>query len=351
MPPKAQSNNGSFNKTEEEILDFIDGGKAGEDNKQPDPAEGESGNEDEEDDGKDAGDDDAGGDEGEGEGDAGGKKAGGADKPGQKPAKGKDGALVDKKTKQAVKPGAERRYYEEAHHYKREADSWKGKHEQLLGEFNAYRGAVEKTNSYRLAPDEMVEAARIMDTYKRDPIQAIAEILTGAKEAGIDLSRLQLNTIDTNAIMSLIKKEVGARLDPIDQDRQQRQRDAEATTNATRDLDDFLYRNPEAEPHLSVIANLMERHETMTLREAWLEIRDYSLRNGIDLSKPPASGSAQRSDQTSRKPIPSGGRGIVNGAGGQQPSRQNKGGPAPVGTSLDDIIVSSMREAGLNYSR
>lgn len=357
-----------FNKTEEDILDDINDGPVTRTNDTT--SGGADGGHDSEDDdevhdnvdqgGQGAKDNANAGDEDEE--DEGGQEGA---KPAAKP---KDGKAGDGKSaaKQPKGKTAEQIAQDQANSHRRLAQDnikLKNTNQQLTNDLNttrtqlnALQTAFGAINSQGLAAEEVAEGARLMKLYKQDPIQAIAEILTTSKENGIDLSKLNLATIDTNAIRALIQKEVGGRVDPLLQRQQLQDQHAEDKAAAMQELDDFLAVNTEAEAHLEAITKVMSAQPGITLEAAWDKVQAWAYRNGIDLFTPAnarqngAQGGANQ--QQVRRPLPNGGgRQIAGNGSGEAPASPKPRTQARQGQSWDDIVSEAMAESGMSYRR
>lgn len=349
--------NKQFNSTEEDILATIndepptrvndDAPEGGEGAQPGQSAEGD------EDEGQEPAKQPAGGKEQPKEGKDGKEKGDkdGAGKPaGKQPQKPADGQLDPNQA------NAFRRMQYDNQRLKREFESTSNTLRETTEQLNTLQRAFGQINGHGLTPDELNEGGRLIALYKRDPLAAITEILTTSKENGIDLSRLNLQTIDTNAIRQLIQNEVGSRVDPLVQEREQARLNAEDKAAAMGELDDFLGLNPEAEAHLEAITKVMQALPGIGLENAWDKVQAWAYRNGVDLFSPPDAGTtaAPTGDQPPvRKPLPNGGgRQIAgNGSGTSAPAEPKKPAPARVGQSWDDIISEAMTESGIPYRR
>lgn len=221
-------------------------------------------------------------------------------------------------------------------------------------QLNTLQTTFGAINGYGLSPDELNEGARLISLYKKDPVQAITEILQASREAGIDLRRINYQGIDTNAIKSMIQKEVGSRIDPLvakDQELQAQEADKIA---AETELNDFLDMNPEAETHLEGIVTVMKQMPGLGIAGAWDKLQIWAYRNGVDLFSPTPQAQPKESSGASanRKPLPAGGRRIAGSGTGEGVSTSTRTiAPAKSGQSLDEIISDAMAEAGFNYRR
>jgi hypothetical protein len=343
-----------FNKTEEDILSQINDAPATRVNE---PADGsgqqqqDEGNNNEEDN-TGAGDEGAAAGEGAGEED----KKSGDDKAGKAGgAKPEKGAKPAKELTPAQKQEgyALRQAQGEIARLKQGSTAIAQQLTTTKAELDGMKQTFAQINSHNLQPNELAEGARIIANYKKDPVACIEEILTLTKAAGIDLSRLSLNTIDTTAIMNMIEQKIGGRLDPLTQEREEAKLNEADKNAAIQELNNFLAIQPEAESHLTAITKLMEANPGLTLDGAWDKVQAWAYRNGIDIFTPPdnTSTSGQTRDNQVRKPLPNGGGRQIANNGANNGAASAKPQVAAVGTTLDDIITASMQEAGLNYRR
>lgn len=225
--------------------------------------------------------------------------------------------------------------------------------QSVIAENEGYKASLDNLKGLGVA--EVKRVTEIAAMYKTDPLRAVTEFLIGAKQDGVDLSKLDLGTIDTDAIRRLIQSEVGGRIDPLVQRYSQQDRDTEAQAAASQELEAFISVYPQAENHLDAVARIMEVAPELSLREAWVKIREYALDNGIDLNAP-LGGNASTDQQAKKastvKALPNGGRQLSGNSGNSLAQPRKPNAPKPVGTDLNEIIVESMREAGFaNYRR
>lgn len=234
----------------------------------------------------------------------------------------------------------------------RERDIAQGQLRTVTTERDTLKASLESINHSGLPSDELAETARLGKLFKSDPVAVISELLTAAKEAGIDLGKLNLGTIDTNAIKNLITKEIGGKLNPITDSYNAQRLEQESVQSAQREVDDFVALNPEAEMHLPAMIKVVAAQPSLTLDQAWEKVQLWAFKNKVDLSTPP--GSQQNRQQAApknqvRKPLTAG-RNIAN-TGGEQQQIETAKAPAKYGQSIDEIIVDAMNENGIKYRR
>lgn len=344
---------GDFNKTEEAILDEYapkvpdanEGGDNGEDGQdgQQQQQDGQNQTQPKKEEGDPKAKPEG---KGDGKGDPKGAKPGQPPKPGEQPKPG----VKDQRQPAQVQPGAERRVFERMTNDIRERDKQISTLSQQVEGYKSTMGFLGQLETH-----EVSRVTEIAKLYKTNPIEAVTQFLIGAKQDGVDLSKLNLATIDTEAIKGLLAQHVDAKLQPLLDDRNSSVRNAEAQNSARQELDDFLADNPDAEQHLDAVAGLMEKFPSLSLGGAWDKIQIWSYKNGINLQQPPAGATSPQASTPQRqvKPLPNGGgRQIAGGPGSPgnaQPRQRSE--PVAAGTSLDSIILESMKEAGYNYNR
>lgn len=183
-----------------------------------------------------------------------------------------------------------------------------------------------------LSTDEHMQAIQFAVQAKRDPVNALKQLLTLASTRGIDLTQvgLQPGAIDPKSFQDQLLTALRSELNPIreQQQREQQLRDADRQTrerlSATENqVKTFFDENPEARSYMHVFQAIYNepRFQNMPLSEAWVRIQ-LNLANRRPLR--------QRS-MPSGRPLQ---------ANGQSPDA-----PAPVKTSYDDIIGDVLKQA------
>lgn len=347
--------NREFNKTEEDILDVINEAPATRTNE---TVQGGEGDEDDVDDTVEGGGgDEKTGTDGDEDEEASGKKTeekqagkAGDKQPDQRKGGQRKKEDIDNHIAQTRRLGADNA------RLKSDNAKLSTKVKEVETALNAYKEAYATTNSFGLTPQELSEGARLIALYKKSPTDMITEVLTVSKQNGIDLSKILPGSVDTVAIRNLIQQELGTKLQPIVDRETKTKEEAEFQTAAKEELDEFLASNQDAELHLDALAKIIDNTPGLGIASAWDKLQLWMLRNGIDPSLPPGRANDQRSSnqqsQQNRRPIPNGnGRQVMNSNGSGGNASMQKKTQVPVNASLDDIITSSMQEAGIDYRR
>lgn len=246
--------------------------------------------------------------------------------------------------------------------------------ESVRSEGEKYRIALEaatKANtvatSLNLAPDEYALGARIMAAYKSDPIKAIKYLLTEAQNNGIDTSDIAAGGGGPSlpALMAAIEEKLDAKLKPfsfITEERQRTEEEQQRHSAAEEGVTELLTEHPDAELHGLNIARVMSHHlensKDISMREAYLIVRNYAHENGFDWTKdltPQAQAKAAKLARTTATvvaPAPNAvipPRTIPNMTG-----REGNGSIIPKAPSIapgladtGDIVREAMREAGI----
>lgn len=251
-----------------------------------------------------------------------------------------------------ARAGAERRMFEKAQNFFRpHVDKLVGLTRQQAAEIAKLNGQVqgfEQANAgikeLGLNQVDLLAGARLVAALRKDPGKTITYLLTKAKEAGqnVTLGDAEHGTgaIDMAAISNMIEQKLSPLLqkDRAQQEQEELDREAQAETEA------FFGQHPDATIHEQAIADIMDRDETLSPREAYLRLKLYYRENNLDWSRPLQDIVANQATT----------QGVV-----RQKPRPNGRGSAPLTTvetqseyasteqSTDDIIRGVMRELGM----
>ena len=198
-----------------------------------------------------------------------------------------------------------------------------------------------------ISDHEHQQALELASMWKRSPIDAVKTMLTRAAASGIDLTTLGLQPggFDTKALLDLVRSELGTATKPI-QDRNQAETAAqqverqtrEAGETATRELNQFLIQNPDAQRYLPVFERIYSRpeYQNMTLNEVWLRIQLNLARQSREPRDQNRDPNAQRLRNRQQPRLPNGRQNPPDGRRGRQQSDDI----APVSESYESIARS-----------
>ena len=253
--------------------------------------------------------------------------------------------LVDREGNVIAKGGKERRFYEQLQVNKQQNAALNQQVQQLQGQLDAVNNAGTLGTQYDLSPEELTTGAQIIKSYKEDPVATVKYLLTQAQAAGHNLDDIATGGAD----MSAIKQMVNEAVSPLVQDRQQRV-DAEEHQKKAQDVyNGFMSKYPDAQMHENSLARLLETDQNLTPEAAYFKLKNFYLEKGLDFSVPLET-LAQQEQQ--RKQTPEVNTQQTLPSGGNIPAQNvtDTADIADVGTSYDEIIRQSMRDAGLQPS-
>lgn len=256
------------------------------------------------------------------------------------------GNVIDARGNIVAPAGRGRRLDEQNRRYKGLLEA---KDKELL-QLKTYRAEAEFLNGapakLGLNADETAAALDMMALFKNNPAQLVQIVLAEAGSKGVDLNKLlgsNMGAVQTDAIKRLLDERLGP-LDKMNKERAETQRLNEAVH--TR-YNTFLSKYPDAEPHQDAIANLMRTqglHET----EAYFRVREFALRNGLDINHPLGPQLAQLMQQNGQpRQQASRRRPLVNGRGpsnGQMTERKTE--VSSPDRSYASIVEEALAEAG-----
>ena len=241
-----------------------------------------------------------------------------------------------------AKGGAERRFYEQAQGFKRQADTLNRELTELRPKLKALEDANNVGKTYNLSPQEVLTAGQLLKAYKQDAKATIKYLLTQATANGIDMSDvLTGGGVSTDAIQSMITE----MMKPFLQEREDKQQLTQVQQQAQEQYNTFLATYPDAATHTDVIAQLLEKDVNLTPEAAYWKLQAFFAKRGLDFSKP-----LSFHEQAARQPNGKGNtqRSLPNGMHiEEEEDVQDRSETINTSTSMDDIIRSSMREAGM----
>jgi len=263
--------------------------------------------------------------------------------------------LVDPVSGRVVAQGGiERRIYEDAQRTARENNALK---QTVQGLQNQVRGAtevVQEAQRLGVSPQDQLIAVRVMSDFMRDPVSTLQALVEEVKSKGYQIPFLT-EGVSQGMDMQALSRMIDGKLAPIMGRHQEEQQQAQARQQATRDLDQFLESNQEANQNLDVLGEMLQAQPGLPLQQAWTMMIRWAHQNGLDWTQPlkPQIAAMQRQQQPipqqteQRRPLP--GRSVsrqsaqpLNGAGSGQQFSEN--------SSWSDIIRSAMEETGTRFN-
>ena len=252
--------------------------------------------------------------------------------------------LVDAQGNVIAAGGKERRFYEQAQRAKHEAQQANSKIQQLEGQLKAINDAGNAGSQYNLSPEEVTTGVQLMAAFKENPVETVKYMLTQAQSLGHNIDNITNSSTD----MASIKKMITEAVDPVVQDRQQRIEGEQSRKNAEEVYKNFMTKFPDAGPHEHSLARLLESDSSLSPEAAYFKLKNFYLEKNLDFSKPldvlqkELDTQKQAPAENTQSTVPTGGIPATNVTDTET--------IADVGTSMDDIIKQSMRDAGMNYN-
>lgn len=186
----------------------------------------------------------------------------------------------------------------------------------------------------------MDTAARVLASFRANPVQTLNWLVQQAKAAGHDLRGLGGPGVDTNAIRAIIQEEFA----PLRQRQEMEARTQEARNRAAQEASNFFMRYPDAKVHEPALAVMVQRDPSLSPTAAYYMLRNWYTSNGHDWSIPVSELTAtprQQPNTQARANIPQG-----RGSGQLSPHTTPR--MAGVDESLDQIVRQVVKEAGIN---
>ena len=263
------------------------------------------------------------------------------DEPQQQQTRGPQD-LVDKEGNVIARGGKERRFYEQLQVNKQQNSTLNQQVQQLQGQLDAVNNAGTLGTQYDLSPEELTTGAQIVKSFKEDPVATVKYLLTQAQAAGHNVDDIATGGAD----MSAIKQMVNEAVSPLVQDREQRVETEQNQQKAMEVYNGFMSQYPDAQMHENSLARLLESNQNLTPEAAYFKLKNFYLEKGLDFSVPLET-LAQQEQQ--RKQTPEVNTQQTLPSGGNIPAQNvtDTADIADVGTSYDDIIRQSMRDAGM----
>ena len=272
-------------------------------------------------------------------------------KPGQLdkrrlPANGQ-GDLLDPTTGAVIaRAGNERRLFEHARNVSGQLAQTQQEIATLRGQVQAFQQLQSAPQAMGLDVQEQHVAMQFMSHWKKNPVEAATKMLAELRAMGYEVEGLA-SPVD----MAALKKMVEDTIAPFRSDRDAQELERTVSNTVDQELAQAQQWFPWLETQQDAVARVLAADESLSLREAALMVQSWAAQHGLDLHSPlQAQIAAQQSGQTqqydapppranaARNPPPTGNEALAprrNGAVAQD--RRNR-----------DIVLESMREAGLN---
>jgi len=243
-----------------------------------------------------------------------------------------------------IKGGAERRLFDKGVKLQGQNTTLTNQLAEATAKLTALEGTNTLGTQYNLSAEELTWGAQLAAAYKSDPVATMKHLLTQTQSAGHNIEDVGGSAVDMNSIKKMVEDAVKPMTDRFNSEQEATDRQIEATKLWT----DFQTANPDATVHTDSIAQLLREDPTLSLSAAYYKLQSMYHQRGLDWSKPLEqlrNEAAARENATNTNPneqistIPSGGNTGSN-------NLSDNSGAVAVDTPLDDIIKSSMKEAG-----
>jgi len=253
--------------------------------------------------------------------------------------------LIGRDGKVIAKGGTERRLYEKSERFRQEAERSSAKVAELETQLNAINAAGNLGTQYDLTPDELTTGAQMMKSFKEDPVNTVKYLLTQAQALGHNI-----DGIGAGSDMASIKQMLTEALKPVTEAQKSASDTQAAQDAATKSYNDFVSTYPDAELHGNALARLLADDPQLTPEVAYYKLKNFYLEQKLDWSKP-LEQLQQEAEAASSKPLDVNTQTTIP-SGGNIPNQNvtDTAQVADVGTSYDDIIRESLKDAGMNYN-
>lgn len=250
-----------------------------------------------------------------------------------------------------VKAGKERRYYERAELTRQqlsmrtnELQQANASKERIQQELNTLKNTVQSLHGAE--PAHVATGIKLVRDLTRDPVGTLKALLTEAVAAGYTIEGIGAG-IDAQSI----RQSLESKIQPLLEQQQQQQTVEQTTQQIEQEVTQFFAAFPDAVPHDALIAQVMERNPSLTISDAYFQLKSAAIDRGLDWSKPlvPQMQASEQQQQPSQqqqqqKPMPNG-RTPVNA---EQAQAADKIAVAHESTDMGSIVKAAMRESGLN---
>ena len=253
--------------------------------------------------------------------------------------------LVDREGNVIAKGGKERRFYEQLQVNKQQNAALNQQVQQLQGQLDAVNNAGTLGTQYDLSPEELTTGAQLVKSFKEDPVNTVKYLLTQAQAAGHNIEDIGAGGADMSAIKQMITEAIS----PLAAEQQQRVESEQNRQEAVKVYQGFMAKFPDANIHEDSLARLLESDKSLTPEAAYFKLKSFYLEKGLDWNTP-LDTHAQQEQQRQQTPEVNTQQTLPSGGNIPAQNVTDTADIADVGTSYDEIIRQSMRDAGLQPS-
>jgi|CXWL01.1.fsa_nt_gi hypothetical protein len=267
---------------------------------------------------------------------------------------GADGSVIGPDGKVIAKQGAERRHWERSRQQEQRAIAAERSVSELNQRVAQAEAVLHAGKELALSADEQLSSLKLFGWFKREPEAMLKWLLTEAQSRGYNMNTI-LGQESQGVNIEAVTRAVQQQLKPLVDRHQEQARWDKASNDASKELNDFYSEFPNAPVHEQQLANLMSGFEqkygrTLSLREAYLYLENWAVREGLDVSRPlEPQVEARQAGKTlaaARRPA----NNFPRGRGG--PVETVKEAPGSFNEfSYDSIVSSAMKESGLDPKR
>lgn len=262
------------------------------------------------------------------------------------------GNIVDKTGKVIAPAGAPARWWQEASRATAQVRQMTQRMQNMERQLQQNNALIQQAKEIAELPQKLGisrndynEGIALMQHWTSDPVKVAREVVARAMSFGHNITDILGknvgDAIDTRAVSMAIERATG----PLLQQQQETRQQAEIRTRASSAYENFRATHEYADVHGEAIAHLMKQGQSP--EQAYLQLENFALRNGLDFSQPlgqqvagpaPVNGHVQTGV---RQPAP-----MVPGHRGSSEQLTSQSTYADAGDSWTDILSSVMREQG-----
>ena len=250
--------------------------------------------------------------------------------------------LVDREGNVIAKGGKERRFYEQLQVQKQQNGTLNQQVQQLQSQLDAINNAGTLGTQYELTPEELTTGAQLVKSFKDDPVNTVKYLLTQAQAAGHNIEDIGAGGADMSAIKQMITEAIS----PLAAEQQQRVESEQNRQEALKVYQDFMAKFPDSNIHEDSLARLLESDRSLTPEAAYFKLKSFYLEKGLDWNTP-LDVHAQQEQQKQQVPEVNTQQTLPSGGNIPAQNVTDTADIADVGTSYDDIIRQSMRDANI----
>lgn len=252
--------------------------------------------------------------------------------------------LVDPRTGQVIaKGGNERRLYENGQREKIRADKATNDLAAMQTRLTAFEQSANVGTQLGLSPEQVTTGARLVKSWMDDPVKTIQNLLTLAQQQGHSIEGIGAGT-DVSAIKNMIAEH----MKPFTDAHRQTQEQTQARTEAEGTWNNFVATHSDAGMHVDAIAHLLGEDKTLSLDGAYYKLQAFYREHQLDWNVPLQEHMrlAEEAKANGQGAVRPNGRTSVPTGRRVQSNVQNNETSDAATASIDDIIRSSMADAG-----